>query len=63
MEYKKLTEVLGDGESDSRDTNPTSVWKEMKKAFPKQFKPLPTRVKKNRRKSNYKPRRKEKGCS
>ena len=45
MEYKKLTEVLGDGESESRDTNPTSVRKEIEKAFPKHFKPLPTCVK------------------
>ena len=40
-EYKKLEKVVGDLEA---DTN-TNIWKELRKAFPRNSKPLPTGVK------------------
>ena len=45
MEYQKLTKVLGSIESDSGDTNTTNIWKEMRRAFPKKTKPMPTGMK------------------
>ena len=41
-EWEKLNEILGN--LDSKDTN-INIWKQMKKAYPKKTKPLPTGVK------------------
>ena len=43
-EWEKLVKVLGTLETDRGDTNNTSVWREMKKAFPNKSKPVPTGV-------------------
>ena len=43
-EFEKLQKVLGEIETVSGSTNVTNVWKEMKKAFPKKSKPLPSGV-------------------
>ena len=40
-EWKKIKRILGDLEDNATNTN---IWKEMKKAFPKKVKPLPTGV-------------------
>ena len=42
MEWKKLNTIIGS--LDSPNTN-TNIWKQMRKAFPKKVKPLPTGVK------------------
>ena len=44
-EYDKIVDILGGLENESGSTNTTNIWKQMKKAFPKQTKPLPTGVK------------------
>ena len=43
-EWNTLVKVLGSLETDHGSTNNTNVWKEMKKAFPKKVKPVPTGV-------------------
>ena len=55
-EWEKLNNILGS--LDSPDTN-TNIWKQMRKAYPKKMKPLPTGVKDMEKKINYKSKRKE----
>ena len=43
-EFKKLESSLSNLESEKGGTNFTSIWKEVRKAYPKQVKPLPTGV-------------------
>ena len=43
-EWNTLVKVLGSLETDHGSTNNTNVWKEMKKAFPKKVKLVPTGV-------------------
>ena len=43
-EFKKLQSSLSNLESEKGGTNFTSIWKEVRKAYPKQVKPLPTGV-------------------
>ena len=44
-ELEKIQKVLGEMETGKGHINSTNVWKEMKKAYPKKNKPLPTGVK------------------
>ena len=43
-EFEKLEKALGNLETDSGATDYTNIWKEMRKAYPKTLKPLPTGV-------------------
>ena len=42
--FEKLEKVLGNLESGTGETNSTNVWKEMRKAFPRKSRPLPTGI-------------------
>ena len=44
-EFKKIQKVLGEIETKKEKLNSTNIWKELRKAFPKKTKPLPTGVK------------------
>ena len=44
-EYEKLSNILGDLETSAGSTNITNIWKQMKKSYPKNTRPLPTGVK------------------
>ena len=43
-EFDKLQKVLGTLDNNSEGTNYTNVWKELRKSYPKNSKPLPTGV-------------------
>ena len=45
QEFEKLSNILESLETDSGNTHPNQVWKQMRKSFPKTSKPLPTGVK------------------
>ena len=44
IEFKKLEKALGNLETDSGATDCTSIWKELRKAYPKNSMTLPTGV-------------------
>ena len=44
-EYKKIKNIIGEIETEGGTTNNTNIWKELRKAYPKKSKPIPTGVK------------------